>query len=260
MKRKAAAAAFALCFAVPLLALIIQSFAAKWPFGEIWPLAWTLDGWRLPFGDPLLAEAWGRTILIALCVAALNLVIGIPAAKALVVREFRGKELIDAMLLIPVLLPVTALAVGLHIFALQSGTANTWYGVAFFHLLPTLPYTIRIIRAGYERIGRGQYEQSRSLGGGAAARFLLIELPQMTASVRTAVFFAVVISVSQFALTVIIGGGTVTTMAVLYYPYTNSAAPSAVSAFSLMTAALPAAAALAADGVLRVSTKILKSW
>ena len=65
MKRKAAAAAFALCFAVPLLALVVQSFAAKWPFGEIWPLAWTLDGWRVPFSDPLLAEAWGRTILIA---------------------------------------------------------------------------------------------------------------------------------------------------------------------------------------------------
>ncbi|MFC3523862.1 ABC transporter permease [Marinococcus halophilus] len=223
-KRKITAGIFAFCFAAPLLALVLQSFAADWPFGELWPVSWTLDGWGVPFGDPLLAGAWRQTILIALCVAALNLVIGVPAAKALVVREFRGKELVDAMLLIPVLLPITALAVGLHIFALQSGTANTWYGVAFFHLLPTLPYTIRIIRAGYERMGRSQYEQSRSLGGTAWSRFLLIELPQMTASMRAAVFFAVVISVSQFALTVIIGGGTVTTMAVLYYPYTDSAA------------------------------------
>ncbi|MFB5663976.1 ABC transporter permease [Alteribacillus sp. HJP-4] len=242
-----------LLFAGPLFLLILQSFSIEWNWGSIYPQKFGVSGWKTALSDPALQHSFLLTFLLTLIVVVLNLLIALPAAKALASCEFKGKTIIDTLFFLPILIPVTAISMGLHLSMIRMGLADTWYGVTLVHLIPTLPYTIRVLRSGFERIGVRTEEQGRTLGGGALQNFWYLQWPRLLPSLRAAIFLTVVISVSQYVLTVIIGGGAVPALALIYFPYTSSANASAVSAFSLLFALLPALLMLTLEILLRGS-------
>ncbi|MGA9288408.1 MAG: ABC transporter permease, partial [Anaerobacillus sp.] len=82
-------------------------------------------------------------------------------------------------------------------------------------------------------------EQASVLGAGILVRFMTISLPLLLPSIRSLMLLTFVISLGQYALTAIIGGGTVMTLPLLYYPYFSSSNEAIVAGFSLLFALLP---------------------
>ncbi len=66
-------------------------------------------------------------------------------------------------------------------------------------------------------------------------------------SIRSSIFLAVTISAGQYVLTAIIGGGTVLTMPIIYYPFLQSADDTVMAAFSIAFVLIPAAAFIIAE-------------
>ena len=119
----------------------------------------------------------GVSVWIAIVVLGLNLLIGITAGKVFSFSSFRGKSLIEALMMLPLFIPVLVVAIGLHITFIRYGLSDHWLGVALVHLVPTIPYSIKMFKTGYERIGSKLLEQSTILGGNAIKRLYHIELP-----------------------------------------------------------------------------------
>ncbi|MBM7579477.1 ABC transporter permease [Jeotgalibacillus terrae] len=232
-------------FLIPVLLLILKSITAPWRSGNL--PDWTLRGWETVFQDSRVIESMAITLGIALAVALINLIVGIPVAKALSHRSFKLKNTLEVLLLLPLFLPVIAAAMGLHITMIRLGLANTWIGVTIVHLVPTIPYTIKVLKAGYDRIPQDMLNQGRMLKAGVWHAFRTIELPLLIPSIRSAIFLAVTISAGQYVLTAIIGGGSVITMPIIYYPFLQSADDTVMSAFSVAFVLIPAAAVLIAE-------------
>ncbi|UJF16640.1 ABC transporter permease subunit [Jeotgalibaca sp. MA1X17-3] len=169
----------------------------------------------------------------------LNLVMGIPAANALAFYEFKWKSAIDILLLSPLFIPVLAVAMGINMTFIRLGIANHWLGVVLIHTILTLPYTIRILRAGFERLGKRQGELAASLGAKSFRAFYFIYFPQLLPSIRSIIFIVTVVSLSQYFVTALIGGGTVLTLPFLYFPFFQSPDQSIIASFSLLFAMIP---------------------
>ncbi|BCB02076.1 ABC transporter permease [Bacillus sp. KH172YL63] len=239
-------------FVFPLFFLIYKSFFGVWVWGAPAPAAPSLRAWKLLLNEGEFLGSIGVSLWIALVVLALNMLIGITAGKAFSFSSFKGKTLIESLLLLPLFLPVLVIAIGLHLTFIRYGLSDHWIGVALVHLVPTVPYSIKMFKSGYERIGAKLMDQSMVLGGNPWQRFYHIELPLLLPSVRSVLFLTIVISLSQYVLTAIIGGGNVVTLAMVYYPFTNTADEAVMAAFSLVFALIPFMLYILLEGCLKL--------
>lgn len=228
-----------LIFVIPIVFLLVQSVAFGWRWPDIVPDQFSLRGWRAVFRDPNIAAALQTSVVIGASVVGLNLLLAYPAGKALAWYSFRGKSLIESFLLLPILIPALAVAMGLQLTMIRLGLADRMAGVIVVHLLPTLPYSLRIMRAGYERLGTLWVDQARALGASSRTIFYTISLPVLLPSIRSLILLSFVISLSQYALTAIIGGGMVTTLPIIYYPFFHSSDAAVMAAFSIVFALVP---------------------
>ena len=62
--------------------------------------------------------------------------IGLSAGRALGLYEFRGKRVIQFLMLAPVIVPGIAVTLGIQVFFLRYGLADTVAGVVLVHLGP----------------------------------------------------------------------------------------------------------------------------
>lgn len=242
-----------LLFFVPFIFLVINSFAMHWSWPQVWPKTWSFRGWFVLWQQPRLVEALLVTTLIGGGVVLLNLLLAFPAAKALSQTTFICKHLVEQLLLAPILIPSLAVAMGIHLLMIQLGMANVWYGVVLVHLIPTIPYAIRILRSGYDQLGTAWHDQANSLGVKGWTILWTITVPFMLPSIRSVMLLAYVISLSQYALTALIGGGNVMTLAMIYFPFLQSVDRAVISSFSLVFALMP----LVFVGIAEISIRLM---
>ena len=228
-----------LFFCLPFAILLLQSFSAGWQWPRLLPGTFSWRAWQSLFREPRMIPAISITLLIGLAVSLINLILGIPAGKGLAHYRFRGKSLVEAVFLLPLLIPTLAVVMGIHIFMIRVGLTNTVWGVILVHVIPTLPYTIRIFRHAFENLGSKWEEQAATLGASQLTIYRTVWLPLLIPSIHSALMLSFVISLSQYALTAIIGGGNVVTLAMVYFPYFQSSNRSVLACFTVIFALLP---------------------
>jgi ABC-type Fe3+/spermidine/putrescine transport system ATPase subunit len=90
----------------PIIPQFVWSFAFRWNFPDLAPTTWSMDAWRYVLSDSSrVAEELLNSALIAGAVSLLSILLGLPAARALALHDFRGKELAEWLLLVPITVP-----------------------------------------------------------------------------------------------------------------------------------------------------------
>lgn len=229
---------------LPLLPLTIWAFSRRWLFPAVLPTEWGLRAWRYLL-DPntRVLAAFANSLTVALAVTVLSIIIAIPAARVLGLKRFRGKTLVEFLILAPTVVPAFAAAMGIQVLFIRYGLADTLLGVILAHLIPTLPYAVLILAGIFANYDVDYEGQARVLGAGAWAIFWRVTLPAIWPGVVVAALFAFLISWSQYLLTLLIGGGQVITLPVLLLAFANSGDYAVTAALSLVFMA-PAVLAL----------------
>jgi putative spermidine/putrescine transport system permease protein len=121
---------------LPFTVLIIWSFSARWFYPQLWPEQWGLRAWQYVFGTAgtQIISGLTQSMLVALATAVISVVIGVPAGRALGLYDFKGKDTISVMLMLPVIVPPLCVAMGLHLWFIKLGLAETFIGVVLVHL------------------------------------------------------------------------------------------------------------------------------
>lgn len=239
-------------FGLPMIFIGIRSLSWGWRWPEVLPEAINLRAWRVLWQDPQLLPALLNTWMVGSVVVGLNLIIAIPGGKALAHYTFPGKTLLETLITLPIIIPSLLIAMGLHLTMLRLGLANHWLGVALIHLLPTLPYSIRIMRAAFESWGIKWEEQGRNLGVAGWQLWWTLWIPLLLPSIRSLVALTFIISLSQYVLTALIGGGTVLTLAMVYFPCFSGSDSGVVAAFSMVFAIIPLVFLAVVEGLIRL--------
>ncbi|MBC7156603.1 MAG: ABC transporter permease [Rhodobacteraceae bacterium] len=207
----------------PLVPLGIWSFARGWRFPDLLPREWTLQAWDYALSDVsgVLASLW-LTIRIALAATLLSILVGVPAGRALGLYRFRGKEIVELLILAPVIVPGIAVVLGIHTVFITLGLTNSVWGVILVHLIPTLPYMTLVMAGIFANFDPEYEQQARSLGASALRTFRHVTLPAILPGVIVGGLFAFLVSWSQYILTLIVGGGRVVTLPLLLFNFATS--------------------------------------
>jgi putative spermidine/putrescine transport system permease protein len=208
---------------LPLVPLAIWSFARGWRFPDLLPQEWSLKAWSYALSDTSgVLGSLGLTIGISLGATALSIIIGVPAGRALGMHQFRGKHLVELIILAPTIVPGIAVALGIHSVFIWLGLTNTVAGVILVHLVPTLPYIVLVMAGIFANFDPAFEAQARSLGASPLQTLWYVTLPAILPGVIVGGLFAFLVSWSQYILTLLIGGGRVVTLPLLLFNFATS--------------------------------------
>ncbi len=205
---------------LPIIPLGVWSVSHSWFFPQILPSELSGRAWAYigsPFSKVLGALA--NSLLIAGLVTASAALLGIPAGRALGLQRFKGKAILEFLILAPIIVPGLAVTMGIHVLFIKLRLVDTLYGVALVHLLPSLPYMIMVMSGVFANYNVEFEQQAFSLGAGRIRTFIHVTLPAILPGVVTGSLFVFLISWSQYILTVLIGGGRVITLPVLLFAF-----------------------------------------
>ncbi len=234
---------------LPLVPLVVWSVAGTWRYPALVPQRFTDRGLGLVVGDEVLG-ALGTSLLISSSVAVLATLVGLSAGRALGLHRFRGRRLVQFLLLAPVIVPGLAVTLGIQVFFVRYGLSDTVAGVVLVQLMPTVPYAATLLAAAYANFETDYERQARSLGAGPLRTQLLVTLPALRPAVLTTVLLTFLISWSEYILTLLIGGGTVTTLPLLLFSAIGSSDRTAAAALGLLVVLPPVLLVVVAARVL----------
>ena len=224
--------------AAPLGVFILYAFSQGWFFPAPFPETWTTSAFERVLVDPRTLTSLRDSLIIAAAVSLLSLVIGFPAARALGLRQFRGRQAAWLLLYLPTVVPPLAIGMGLNILFLQIGLAGSLHGIVLAHLVPTLPYVTFTLAGAFARYDEAYEFQAWVLG--AWRTLFTVTLPMMAPSLAVAALFAFLISWSQYLLTLLIGSGRVITLPVLLFSAASGGNPVTIAVLALVFLAPPA--------------------
>ena len=179
---------------------------------------------------------------LSLRVAALSTFIAMCAggwlAYILANRNFRGKEVIDAAITLPLVLPPTVLGYYLLVLVGRESTAGklyeaifgvslvfTWQAAVVAALLHSAPLLIKSTRAALESVDHTYERAARNLGASEWRLFWLITLPLARRSIFAATALAFARALGDFGITLMVAGnipGRTQTVALAIYDAVES--------------------------------------
>jgi len=220
---------------LPLLPVALWSVATGWRWPALLPAAWSLRAWQYVFSPGAgLATAVATSLGIAMLVTIINLMVGVPAGQALSSARFPGKRLVEFLFYLPILVPASAAAMGLQPILIRLGLTDTITGVVLVHLIPTLPYLIRAATVGFSTVNPLLVEQARTLGATPGQAWRSVVLPSVAPALAAGAGLVFLISLNQYLLTLLIGGGRVMTLPLLLFPFASGGDRSIGAALSLI--------------------------
>ena len=229
----------------PFVPLLLWSVSGRWFFPDLLPAAWSLRAWEYALGatgGQVLAGLW-ESVAVAGITAAIAVAVGIGAGRALGLHDFPGKPLVLILMALPVIVPPLCVAMGLHLWFIRLGLAESRLGVVLVHLTACVPYAVFVLWGVFERYDPAFEEQARSLGATPVQVLRRVTIPFILPGVTVAALFAFLVSWTQYLGTLIIGGGRIITLPVLLFALMDSGDRPVAAAVSLIFVA-PALGAL----------------
>jgi putative spermidine/putrescine transport system permease protein len=208
-----------IAFAYLILPILVVVAA---PFGDTGYLAFPPQGFTLRWyaaaaSDTRYIGGFLTSLKIAIVTALISTVVGVLAAYGLTRYEFRGRTLIEALFLSPLILPTLVLAVGLSLYFTRIGfLAGTWRLIAA-HLVVCIPYVIRITLPVLRRFDRTLEEAAQNLGATPLQTFYLILLPVIRTGMVAGAFMAFITSFDEVVLALFLAAPGEPTLPVMIY-------------------------------------------
>jgi putative spermidine/putrescine transport system permease protein len=190
-----------LFLAAPLLVVIPAAFNNS-SLLQFPPHEWSLRWFREYLGNASWIDATKTSVKVALVVSAASTLLGLTAALALGRYVFFGRNVMRALIMAPLLVPVIVTAVGLYYLFLRIGLNGTFWGLVAGHTVVTFPYATVVIGAALAEIDRRLEDAAVGLGAVRARAFLEITLPLIRPGIVVAALFGFLISFDEVVIAI----------------------------------------------------------
>ncbi|MEW5804118.1 MAG: ABC transporter permease [bacterium] len=170
------------------------------------------------FKSPLIWSAILVSLETSLAVVFLALCLGIPVAYLLATRKFRGKEIIDTLIDLPIVLPPLVAGLALLIFLGGNSPAGRFLsrngldlvfskkGIIMAQLFVSAPFLIKSSRQAFESINENILKASSTLGASKFYTFRNVSLPLAKNGIYAGMVMTWARALGEFGATSMVAG------------------------------------------------------
>jgi molybdate transport system permease protein len=205
------------------------------------------------------------SLRVAALSTALALASGLWIAYLLANRHFRGKDLVDAAVTLPLVLPPTVLGYYLLVLLGRNSTFGkiweaifgdplvfTWKAAVVAAVIHSAPLLIKSARAAFESVDHSYERAARTLGASEWRLFWRVTMPLARRQILAAATLAFARSLGDFGVTIMIAGnipGRTQTLSVAIYDAVESGDGQLARVLVLIVSAIALAAVLAVNRI-----------
>lgn len=203
--------AVAIFVALPIFIVLPMSFSTS-PSLAFPPPGYWLGHYVHFFRDPTWIGPLINSFVVAAGTTLLTMILVTPAAFTMTRHDFRGKSVINVLLLTPVIVPHIVIAVGYFTYFAKLGLLQTYLGVILAHTCLTSPLAFLTVSAGLKGLDRNYERAAQSLGAPPIVAFFVVTLPVLRAAFLVSALLAFVHSFDETTVALFISGRDVATL------------------------------------------------
>jgi thiamine transport system permease protein len=193
---------------------------------------WTLTPLVEVLTSPFYLGIFRFTAYQALLSTVASVALGLPGAWVLSRFDFRGRETLRSLTILPFVMPSIMVAIGFVATFGQNGTLNralSALGLPEFTLLYSLPAIVvahafynaplvtRVTTAAWESVDASAVETARTLGASPRRAFLDVVVPQLLPAVAVGATLTFIFTFASFPIVLALGGFQLATVEVFIY-------------------------------------------
>ncbi|ADW75287.1 MULTISPECIES: ABC transporter permease [Rahnella] len=190
-----------------------------WSYPDLFPQVLSINRWIQVWQQTSLSEALFNSYTIAPAVAMLSLLLSLPTAYAFGRMTFRGKAVAEMLTLIPLVMPGMIIGIFFSAMLMNLNISNPFISIVLGHTVLTLPYSIRIMSAGFKAVPQDLIDASRDLGASHWGTFCNAFLPMLKPSFLAALIFCLVRSLEEFSISYVLGAPDFITVPTILYSF-----------------------------------------
>ncbi len=169
-----------------------------------------------------MEAAWtalALTLKVAGCATLINLFLGVAAGWVLARWRFPGRDLVDAALTLPMVMPPTVLGYYLLVVIGSQGVIGawllqhfgirlifTWQAAVIAAAIVAFPLVFKAARAAFETVDPQLEDAARTLGISEAAVFFRVSLPLAWRGILAGLLLAFARALGEFGATLMVAG------------------------------------------------------
>lgn len=208
------------------------------------------------------------TLKVASLATALAFLSGIATAFVLARKNFPGKEIVDAVLTLPLVLPPTVLGYYLILLVGRNGAIGhwldrhfdyslmfTWQGAVIAAAVVSFPLIFKSARAAYEGVEQNFEQAGRTLGMSEIAVFFRITFPLAWRGILAGTLLGFARAMGEFGATLMVAGnlpGRTQTLSLAIYDAVQAGNDELANVLVLITSAVCIVILVVSSRMLRV--------
>lgn len=183
---------------LPILIMGLLAFNAS-PLYRL-PFEFDLVWFEALAGNERLLGSARNSLVIALLVSVIATALGTLASLALNRYRFRGRTLLQVLLLPPIAIPWLVLGTAMLLFFFISGIGRGFHAILLGHVALALPYVVFVVGARLAAYPEHIEEAAATLGARPRQILLRVTLPVLAPGLVAAALFAFAVSFDQFVI------------------------------------------------------------
>ena len=168
------------------------------------PRAWSLRWFHEYFSSRSWIDATKTSFKVALAVSLASTCLGLTTAVLLTRYAFPGRNVLRALVMAPLVVPVVVIAVGLYYVFLRVGINGTFRGLVIGHTLVTFPYATVVISAALLEVDERLENAAVGLGAARPRAFFEVTLPLIRPGLAVAALFGFLISFDEVVIAIFV--------------------------------------------------------
>jgi iron(III) transport system permease protein len=181
---------------LPHIGVVLVAFSRDW-YGTILPQGWTLDHFQAALGHDLTLPSIQNSLKYASLATLVDLVLGIAIAYVVVRTKIVGRQVLDALSMLPLAVPGLVLAFGYlamtqpgKLFAFMNPTVDPLLILVIAYSVRRLPYVVRSAAAGFQQTSVTLEEAAQNLGCPPFRSIRRITIPLISANLAAGALLA----------------------------------------------------------------------
>lgn len=203
---------FVIILMLPILVIVLISFSVDgtWTI-QILPPEYTLSHYVDLFTDPNTWKPIYNSLVLSLIATTGNLIFGTASAYLINKRDFKGKGIVDTMIMIPWSLPGTVVALNLimafnkpSVFSFGKILVGTVWILPLAYFVRHLPLVHRNTSAAFAQFDDSAEEAARGLGASWWYSFRKVVFPMVFGGVMSGVLLSFVQGFGEFVASILL--------------------------------------------------------
>jgi putative spermidine/putrescine transport system permease protein len=223
------------------------------------PEGYSLRWFQAIAGNDRFISGFVLSLQVAVVATLIGLAVGVPAALCISRMRFPGREALNSLLLLPLVVPGIVLGMAIYVFHVEAEIhtglpiLGSLGGLIAGHVLVVIPWTVRLVTASLAGLDRSIEEAAMSLGADRWTTFRRVTLPSILPGVVAAALFGFVSSFGNLEMSLFLVGPGRTTLPIAILQYLEWKIDPTIAAVSVVQIVLIAAAMLLTDRFVKIS-------